>query len=144
MKSTLLLTFIIWNTTVFAVPAPTTPPQKQEPVVIKGQEDPDYGPQILATFFTQLIPGLAKLALGSDSECPNAQLQGEGIQQFSNGVLNFMYLVTRKPQAIDEFLQDKTALADFFHEQETEAQECIQVLRKFVVPQELETVIIPA
>lgn len=101
-----------------------------QPMVIKGQEDPDYGPQILATFFTQLVPGLAKMAIGSESD--NAQLQSDGIDQFAKGLANFAYFVTRSPQAFSKFLDNKEELNEFFHEQQEQRSECLSMLRKYI------------
>lgn len=108
-------------------PAQSKVPQ---PTIIKGQEEPDYSPQILATFFTQLVPGLAKMAIGNESD--NAQLQSDGIDQFAKGLANFAYFVTRSPQAFSKFLDNKEAINEFFHEQEEQNSECLSLLKKYV------------
>ncbi len=108
---------------------------QQQPVVIRGQEDPDYAPQILATFFGQLVPGLLKVIIGGNEQNPSPQLQADGAQQLLNGVGNFMYLVTRSPQGAQKFLDNaQDVMQEFARDPEAFVEESTRSLRKIKLP----------
>lgn len=113
-------------------PPAVLPTQDTYPQVNVSQkpEDPNNGPALLRNFFMELLPGLAKMAMGTEYESP--ELQAQGIQQFSGGLANFAYLVTRSPKDLQKFLENPQALNNFFHEQELERPEETAALKKFV------------
>lgn len=97
----------------------------------KKQEDVDYGPQILAVFLTQVVPGFAKMAIGNESD--NPALAADGIQQFMQGGLAFLTLATRHQKELADFLHNEQAVQDFFHEHQNDeqVQDALKTLRTF-------------
>ncbi len=115
--------------------AKSAPQPQPQPIVIKSQEDPDYAPQILATFFGQLVPGLLKIMVGGNEKNPSPQLQADGAQQLLNGVGNFMYLVTRSPKGAQKFLDNaEEIMQEFARDPEAFVQESVRSLRKIKLP----------
>lgn len=82
-----------------------TPTQEKQqspnpaPTVIRGEVDPDRGPEILRIFGTQLFPGFIDMTEGHSMQ--NPQQEKTGINQFAKGIMAFVSLIvseaTRRP-----------------------------------------------
>ncbi len=110
--------------------------QKQAltPTIIRGEVDPDRGPEILKIFGTQLFPGFVDMAEGHSMQ--NAQQEKMGINQFAKGLMAFVSLIiseaTRKPGMFKNHLLNEEFLAIALKKalESQEGQESLHAWRK--------------
>ncbi len=99
--------------------------QKQKP----QEEEADFGIPMLATFLTQIIPGIAKTIVGSKKNAP--ELAIEGTQQFSTGIVTFLSLIPARNGSSDlAALSDPVVITTYLekHKNDPAIKECIALL----------------
>lgn len=86
---------------------PTPPPIQ---TVNQSQNPPrDYGPEIVATFFSSIVPNFLKVALGA--EIDDLELVYNGFAGLSQGVGTVIHFATRAPNNIKCLKASKAFLA---------------------------------
>ena len=115
---------------IFSCHAAQQPIQPTQP-----QEEPDYGPEILANFL-KVIPGLLTMASGQKSE--NPEVAAAGFRQFAQGFSGFLgsleKVINRKPRTFKKLQKTIILHESFFYkelEKELATEEGQQALRSW-------------